>query len=248
MAAAVIVAVSIWLGHMTFKTTRRVMARTSTRGHVDLLVARFANACVVIVGVVVGLGEAGANVSALVASLGLAGLTIGLALRDVLANYVAGVMLLVQGPFRVGDSVIIDGIEGTIVDVTARATSMRGADGRDISVPNSTVFGATVTNLTTNPVRRFELSMTIPADADLHKACEAVARAISGTEGVLGEPAPDASITHAGLSFARVVAHGWVDIRGRALDAARMDSLSGAIAELGRAGIVLGRREQASRP
>lgn len=212
-AALVVMLVAWWLGRVAFKVTRKVLARTSTAGHVDLLVARFARAGVVTLGIVVALGVVGVNMGALIASLGIVGLTIGLALRDVLANYVSGVMLLMQGPFRVGDVIVVDGLEGTVTDITSRSTTLRAADGRVVHIPNSTVFGATVTNVTADPVRRFEVSFTVPAEGDLVAVSGVVLAAVAGVTGVLADPGADAAVVDVDAASARVVAHGWVDTR-----------------------------------
>jgi small conductance mechanosensitive channel len=214
LVAAVLVLALAWVvAKLAYAGTRRVLARTSTAGHVDLLVARFVKVSVLVVGVVAALGIVGVNVGALIASMGLVGLTIGLALKDVLANYISGVMLLLQGPFKVGDSVVVDGFEGTIIDVRARATALRGGDGREVHIPNSAVFAATVTNVSRNPVRRFEIVLTVPADADLTSARAVVLSAVTDVDGVLADPLPDAQIGAIGAAWARVVAHGWVDTR-----------------------------------
>ncbi len=232
IVAAVVLAIAWWLGLVTLAATRRVLARTSTSGHVDLLVARFARACVVGIGVVAALAIVGVDLGALVASLGLVGLTIGLALKDVLSNYVAGVMLLLQGPFRVGDTIVVEGIEGTVVDVRARATSLRAADGRDIHIPNSTMFAATVTNVTTNPTRRFRVALALPGHEDPVLAREVVLAAIRSTPGVLKAPPADASIEKADASAVRIVGHGWVDTTNHAVDDVRSAALAGAAGRL----------------
>lgn len=218
IVAAILIVVVAWLlGRLTYETVRRVLARRSTAGRVDMLVARFARAAVLAVGVVVALAVIGLNIGALVASLGLVGLTLGLALKDVLANYVAGVMLLMQGPFKVGDTISVAGMEGTVTDVTTRDTTLRGADGRNIHIPNSTVFGAIVVNVSAYPVRRFEVAFTLPAGADLPTARGIILGAFCDTGGVLSDPAPDAQVTQVGPTYARVTAHGWVDTLRHAL-------------------------------
>jgi small conductance mechanosensitive channel len=211
VAAVLVMLVAWWLGRVTGTLTRTVLARTSTAGHVDLLVARFAKATVIAVGAVVALSIVGVNLAALVASLGLVGLTISLALKDVLANYVSGVMLLLQGPFKVGDTIVVEGIEGSVIDVTARATALRAGDGRIVHIPNMTMFAATVTNVTAAPVRRFEVSLTVPSEADLIAARGVVLAALTDVSGVLTEPAADAQVGAVGAAWARIVAHGWVD-------------------------------------
>jgi small-conductance mechanosensitive channel len=202
------------------------MAKTSTTGHVDLIVARFARGAVTVVAVVVALGVAGVNAGALVASLGLIGITIGLALRDVLANYVSGILLLVQGPFIVGEYVIVGEVEGTVTDLTARTTNLRAEDGREIFVPNSTVFSTTVINVTRNPVRRFTVTLPVPAEADVDEACERALKALAGVAGVLGDPPPTVTITHVGDSMARVTGYGWVDARDHDVDSVQSSALA----------------------
>jgi small conductance mechanosensitive channel len=216
--AALLIVVLAWLiGRLTYAVVRRMLARTSTSGHVDMLVARFARTAVLAVGIVVALGVVGLNVGALVASMGLIGLTVGLALKDVLANYVSGVMLLIQGPFKVGDTVVIDAMEGIVADVTTRDTTLLAGDGRHVHIPNSKVFAATVINVTAQPVRRFELSFTLPAEADMASARGVILAAVSDVGGVLGDPGPDAQVVSVGALYCKVVAHGWVDTREHAL-------------------------------
>jgi small conductance mechanosensitive channel len=242
VVAVLVVLVAWWLGRVVFSITRKVLARTSTAGHVDLLVARFAKAGVITVGLVVALSVVGVNLGALVASLGLVGLTISLALKDVLANYVSGVMLLLQGPFKVGDTIVVDGIEGTVTDVTARSTALRSGDGRIVHIPNMTVFGATVTNVTAEPVRRFEISLTVPADGDLASGRGVVLAAVTDVKGVLPDPAADAQVATVGAAWARVVAHGWVDTRVASLGDVQAAALVVAGRRLHEAGLSSVRR------
>jgi small conductance mechanosensitive channel len=245
LVAAVVVVIVAWVvARIAFAITRSVLARTSTTGHVDILVARFVRGSVMGIGLVAALGVAGVNVGALVASLGLVGLTVGLALRDVLANYVSGVMLLVQGPFRVGETIVVDGTEGTVVDVTARTTTLRAGDGREVHIPNSTMFTAIVTNVSRNPVRRFEIVITVPADADL-AACRGVAlAAVSDTGGVLNDPGPDAQVGHIGAAWARIVAHGWVDTSRASLGDAQAAALVVAAKRLHDSGLTHARADR----
>jgi small conductance mechanosensitive channel len=238
LIAAVAVVLLSWVAsRVSFGVTRRVLARTSTKGHVDLLVARLAKAGVLTIGIVVALGIVGVNVGALIASLGIVGLTLSLALKDVLANYVSGVMLLLQGPFTVGDCIVVDGVEGTVIDVKARATALRTGDGRDVHIPNSTMFGATVTNLSCNPVRRFEITLSVPADADLVSARGVALSAVSDLDAVLGDPGPDAQVTSVGPGWARIGAHGWVDTRDHSLGDTQAAALVVASRRLHEAGL-----------
>jgi small-conductance mechanosensitive channel len=231
LAAAILVLVITWLvGRLTFAATRRVLSKRSTAAHVDVIVARFARSCVIALGVVVALGIVGVNLTALVASLGLVGITLGFALRDVLANSVSGVLLLLQRPFGIGDSVGVAGVEGVVEDIRVRDTVLRMADGRRAYIPNTTVFNEVVVNSSHSAVRRFEVAVAVPAGQDLLDAVERVRNAIAAGAGVLKEPAADASLLVVGTSRARIVAHGWVDTGTTGLDVARSAALFAASA------------------
>lgn len=224
--AALVVLLITWIaGRLTFAATRRVLARRSTAGHVDVLVARFARMCVTALGIVVALSLIGVDLTAMAASLGLVGLTLGFALRDVLSNSMSGVMLLVQRPFSIGDTILVAGYEGVVEDVRVRDTVLRTADGRTAYVPNTTVFNDVVLNSSTSHIRRFEMTVPTADGVDLAAACAAVMRAIAATAGVLEDPAPDASVAAVGSRRARIVAHGWVDTHGNGLETTRTAAL-----------------------
>src|SRR5262249_46266918 len=94
-------------------------------------------------GVVTALGTSGFNVSALVAGLGLSGFALGFALKDVLANVVAGALILSYRPFQTDDHVSVAGFEGLVAEIDMRYTTIQADDGR-ILVPNSTVMTSPV--------------------------------------------------------------------------------------------------------
>jgi small conductance mechanosensitive channel len=174
----------------------------------------------------VALAVLGADLTALAASLGLVGVTVGFALKDVLANSVSGVLLLLQRPFGIGDTVSVAGVEGVVEDVRVRDTVVRTADGRRAYVPNTTVFNEVVVNASDQTVRRLEIAVSVAAHVDAAGAADRVRQAVASVPGVLAEPAADASPVSIGVSRVRVVAHGWVDTRVSGLDAARASALA----------------------
>jgi small conductance mechanosensitive channel len=229
LAAAAVVVLITWIaGRVTFSVTRRMLARRSTAAHVDVLVARCARACVVALGVVVTLAVLGVDATALAASLGLVGVTLGFALKDVLANSVSGVLLLLQRPFGIGDTISVAGVEGVVEDVRVRDTVVRIADGRRAYVPNTTVFGEVVVNESDDAVRRFEVTVGAPVRGDVLAAVERVRVAVSGGDGVLVEPPAGAALVSVGAARARIVASGWVDTRTSALAEVRSAALAAA--------------------
>lgn len=97
------------------------------------------------VGVIMGLGTMGVDVSALIAGLGLTGFALGFALRDAISNLVAGVLILVYRPFAYGDNITVAGNSGTVVATNFRYTVLRTDNGAVVHVPNGTMFSNSVT-------------------------------------------------------------------------------------------------------
>jgi small conductance mechanosensitive channel len=103
------------------------------------LVGRLIKGILITFGVVMALGKMGINVTALVAGLGLTGFALGFALRDILSNVLAGALILIYHPFKLNDRINVTGLEGTVIDIDLRYTSLQ-ADGKRILIPNSTLF------------------------------------------------------------------------------------------------------------
>ena len=103
---------------------------------------------------------------------GVSGVIIGFAVKDVAANLIAGVFLLVDHPFSLGDYVSVGNVEGTIEQMSLRSTRIRTLSGPVISVPNGLIAANAITNFTINPLRRFEIVLRFPPDTDLAAATQ----------------------------------------------------------------------------
>lgn len=226
-----------WLSRLTERLVRAALARTSTEGHVDVLVAKFAAATVLVVGGIVALGIMQVQVTALVASLGLAGITIGFALRDVLANSMAGVLLLLQRPFTIGDVISVSGCEGSVRDIRVRDTLIEQADGKMVFVPNATVFNAPIINTSVATRRRVEVLAHVPLTADLVAARAAALRGLDAVPGLVADAPREALYVRSGITSAALAVRAWVDTGetpfAKALDAA----ITGVNASLRDAGV-----------
>ena len=134
----------------------------------------------VIVATLLTLQNLGLNITSLIASLSIGGLAIGLAAQDTLANFFGAVVVLVDKPFRIGDQVRLDNVEGTVEMIGFRSTRVRTADGHLVAIPNKTVGNATITNLASRPHIRTVMNVGITYDT----ATEKVRRAIEVLEEV----------------------------------------------------------------
>jgi len=136
----------------------------------EILIGRLGYGGVWVLGSVIALGVLGLNFGALLGALGLTSVAIGFSLKDVLSNYISGVILLAARPFGINDQVVISDYEGTITQIDLRATTMRTYDGRLVYIPNQEVFSASIINNTASPRRRSSVMVGIDYDADITQA------------------------------------------------------------------------------
>jgi small conductance mechanosensitive channel len=122
--------------------------------------------------------------SGLVAGLGLGSLVIGLAFRDIFENYLAGILILVRKPMRVGDDIECEGVSGRVEAITIRDTYLRKRSGELVLVPNAFIYKNPTMVLTDQPLRRITLTVGIAYDTDLARACAVLRGAFAGLETV----------------------------------------------------------------
>lgn len=136
--------------------------------------ATFIKYAVMAVAVVTILGQFGVQTASLLAVMGAAGLAIGLALQGTLSNVAAGVMLLILRPFKVGDTINVDSITGTVKTLGLFGTELSSADNVYIFAPNSMIWNNDITNYSRNPVRRQDINVRIAYESDVGKAFEII--------------------------------------------------------------------------
>jgi MscS family membrane protein len=111
------------------------------------------------VGVIVGLDNAGFDIMALIAGLGIGGLALALAAQDTVKNIFGGVMVFIDKPFKLGDRVVINGHDGFVSEVGIRSTRLRTLEGRQITVPNSRFAESSIENISAEPARRVSINL-----------------------------------------------------------------------------------------
>ena len=138
----------------------------------------------------------------ILSSLGFGSLAFGFAFKDILQNWLAGLLILLRLPFRRGDQIQVEGAEGTVQAIEPRATILRTYDGRDIVIPNTTIYTNTVTIHTSQPTRRVELDFTVGYAYDFRHMSTIIQKAIAPIEEIIKDPAPPGTV----LGFRRHVA------------------------------------------
>lgn len=172
-------------------------------------------AAVLVGGVVLALRflDAGALLGTALGAAGVVGLALGFAFRNIVENYLAGILLAIRQPFRVRDAVDIDGAAGTVLRMTTSETTLLDADGNHLRLPNAMVFNGKVLNYTRNPLRRFTVAVGVGTDVDLAHAQQLGVQTLQRMKGVVDDPDPSARIAALGDSTVQLELYGWVDQR-----------------------------------
>jgi MscS family membrane protein len=162
---------------------------------VTVMLTRVARVTTAAVGLIILLTHFGVNVTALTAALGLGGLAITLAAQDTISDMIAGVIILFDRPFRVGDRIEIQAADtwGDVLDIGLRTTRIRTRDNRVVIVPNSTISSNRVMNYSyPDPSYRSEIQLSVGYDTDLEVARNLIVDTIRGVDGVLASKPIDA--------------------------------------------------------
>jgi len=152
-----------------------------------------------------------ALVGAVLGAAGVLGIAVGFAFRDIVENYLAGILLSIRQPFAVRDHVRLAGEEGRIVRLTGRETVLMTPDGNHVQIPNATVFKAVITNLTRNPRRRVVFTVGVAPDEVIDRAVVVAKGTLEGIPGVLAKPGPAVRVQELADSSVTLQAVAWVD-------------------------------------
>ena len=193
---------------------RRIMRLTDRSRHFDKTMGSFlANVArygILALTIIFVLQQFGFQTASLIALLGAAGLAIGLALQGVLGGVAAGVMLVVFRPIKVGDFVSVNGQMGTVKDISIFTTELASLDNVQIIMPNSEVWGNTITNYSVYDRRRAEWIFGVSYGANLAEAERIIRDTILGDPRSLQDPAPFIQVNNLGDFSADFLVRVWV--------------------------------------
>lgn len=187
-------------------------ARTQSRHrNLALVLGRLANVIVLLIGLLIALTIVAPSFHAadLIRVLGIGSIAIGFAFRDILQNFLAGILLLVHEPFRIGDQIQVDAFEGTVENIETRATTLKTYDGRRVVIPNTDLFTKAVTVNTAFDSRRSQYDVGIGYGDDIAIAKQFILDAVASVEDVLADPAPEALTVDLAGSSVNIRARWW---------------------------------------
>jgi small conductance mechanosensitive channel len=202
------------IGWIVAKCIRALTRKLMVKSKVDETLVSFVSSLVYIgvmaFVVIAALSKLGIQTASFVAILGAAGLAIGLALQGSLANFAAGVLMMIFKPIKVGDFVEVAGVGGIVEEIEIFTTQLRTPDNKTIIVPNAGVTGGNITNFTAKDTRRIDLVAGVSYTDDLAKVSKVLNEIVAADERVLKDPAPTIGLLEMGDSSINFAVRPWV--------------------------------------
>lgn len=162
------------------------------------------------VGLIVALQTIGVNVAPLLAGVGVLGFVVGFALQDTLGNFAAGVMLLLYRPYDIDDVVTVTGETGKVEAMTLVSTTLLTPDNQRLTIPNGSIWGSTIRNVTANTTRRIDEPFGIGYDDDIEKAEAVMLDVVKSMEHVQADPEPQVLLMELADSSVNFTVRAWV--------------------------------------
>ncbi len=192
------------------KGIRKVMESQEVDKILQSFVSNFVYWALMIFVVIATINQVGVQTTSLIAILGAAGLAIGLAMQGSLANFAAGVLIVMFRPYRVGDFVEAAGIAGSVEQVGILTTVLKTGDNKQIIVPNAQIMGSIITNYSANDTRRVELVIGIGYDDDIDKARDTLQALVDADDRILKDPSCLIAVSELADSSVNFVVRPWV--------------------------------------
>ena len=211
IAAIALLVVGRWVA----KLFRHIFKKVITKRDVEVTIVSFVGSLTYYVllafFVIAALSHLGVQTTSFVALLGAAGLAVGLALKESLANFAAGFMMILFRPFTVGDYIEGAGTAGTVEKIHIFSTQLKTPDNKTVIVPNAALTSNNIVNYSTKGTRRLDMTFGIGYDDDIDKAKAIIRETIDADARVLPEPTPVIAVAALADSSVNIVARPWVN-------------------------------------
>jgi small conductance mechanosensitive channel len=208
--ALVTFVVGRWIARLVTRGLSHVLTRANIDDTLNRFLSNIAYTALFAVVVIAALNQLGVDTTSVLAVFAAAGLAVGLALKDSLSNFAAGVMLILYKPFKVGDYIEAAGTAGSVETIGIFNTILKTPDNREVSVPNAHIYGGTIVNVTARPERRIDMVFGIGYGDDVAQAKRLLMELMTADPRVMAEPAPVVAVVELGDNSVNIAARPWV--------------------------------------
>jgi len=210
IAAIVILVVGRWLAKLISKLIAKAMKRAKIDDILTNFVKNLSYVALLVFVVIAAMNKLGIDTTSFAVVVGAAGLAIGFALQGSLANFAAGIMLIIFKPFKVGDFVELAGKKGTVKEIQIFNTILNSPDNVRVIIPSGQVTGSNIMNFTVNGTRRVDLVVGVSYDDDLKKAKQVIEHVLAEDNRILADPPTTVAVSELGDSSVNFVVRPWV--------------------------------------
>lgn len=212
LAFFIILQISIWLSKFVrYFLDMEVFPRGDLEEDTTSTISLMVRYAITIIGFFLALAAAGVQLDQLSVALGGLGVGIGFGLQDIVNNFVSGIILALERPFSIGDSVEIGEVSGTVQEIGFRASQIRGWDGSEVIIPNGDLLSASLTNWTyTDNHRRITVEVRVPFDSDMNEVKTIMIDTAAGLPEVMEKPGPYVNLKGIGESAMEINLYCWI--------------------------------------
>lgn len=222
ISGVIIFIIALYVSKWLSKLVERTLTHQQKDKEITILLGQITRWGILIMGSVLALEQISDKITGLLAGLGVAGFAVGFALQDVAKNFTAGLLILLQQPFNIGDAIEVAGYSGSVTAITLRSTEILTWDGRNVLIPNADVFTSPIVNSSQTSHRRITLTLGVGYSSDLEQVARVALEALKkDVPGILAEPAPMIGFKDFGDSAIALDAYYWVDTTKTGLLAAK---------------------------
>ncbi|MFH1533688.1 MAG: mechanosensitive ion channel family protein [Nitrospirota bacterium] len=214
IAGAIVIVLSVLVAKLAKSMVKNKLEEKGVgeeHEELQILGGRIAYSSVLILGITIGLKIAGIDLTTILAAVAFG---IGFALKDLIMNFLAGIMLLVSHHFTIGDFISVGGTIGKVEEIQSRVTVLKAIDGTKVIVPNAQMFKKQVTSFTSNPFRKIALEVGVDYRHKLENVIKICMSATKHTKGVLLEPKPSVVVSGFGENSIDLKIKAWVSSTG----------------------------------
>jgi small conductance mechanosensitive channel len=202
---------AVFISSLLRKGVKRALEHTPSSSHLlNEFIANIIHKIVMLIGLLVALAALDVNVGPIMAMVGAAGFVVAFALQGTLSNFASGLMIMLYRPYDIDDVVDVAGIIGTVQSMTLVSTSIVTADNRLMVVPNNSIWGNIITNVTHSETRRVDMTFGIGYNEDIEKAQKVMEDVLAENPLVLKDPAPTIKVHELADSSVNFVCRPWV--------------------------------------
>lgn len=211
IGAIIVLILTLYLAGWSKRYTYKKLSKSKIDETLAKFFSNFAKYTILVLGIIAVLGVFGIPVASFAAILAAVGFAVGLAMQGTLSNFSAGIMLLLFRPYKIGDYVAAAGTSGTVKEIELFTTILDTPDNRRIIVPNGSIFGSTIENITHHSTRRVDVNVGTEYTADLSESRKVLESVVNNMEGVHKDPAPVVYLLELGDSSINWAVRAWTD-------------------------------------